>query len=67
MTSLGRAAMCAQKDKGTQTQAYENEATMNYSFLALNVGVIYPTCTLIWSILAYLPTILSLMDLLGIK
>ena len=30
------------------------------------VGVIYPTCTLIWSILSYLPTILSLIDLLGI-
>ena len=32
-----------------------------------DVGVIYPTYTLIWSILAYLPTILSLIDLIGIK
>ena len=31
------------------------------------VGVIYPTCTFVWSILAYLPTILSLIDLLGIR
>ena len=30
------------------------------------VEVIYPTYTLIWSILAYLPTILSLIDLIGI-
>ena len=32
-----------------------------------DVGVIYPRCTLICPILAYLPTILSLIDLLGIK
>ena len=31
------------------------------------VGVIYPTCKRIWSILAYLPTILILFDLLGIR
>ena len=35
MASLGRATMCAQKDKGMQTQACMNGATMNYSFLSL--------------------------------
>ena len=35
MEILGRAAMCAQKDKGTQTQACMNGETMNYSFLSL--------------------------------
>ena len=39
---------------------------LDYS-LRGGVGFIYPTCTLIWSILAYLPTILSLIDLLGIR
>ena len=35
MESLGGVVMCAQKDKGMQTQACMNEATMNYSLLAL--------------------------------
>ena len=35
MESLGRATMCAQKDKGMQTQACMNGATIHYSFLAL--------------------------------
>ena len=34
MASLGRATMRAQKEKGMQTQAYMNGATMSYSFLA---------------------------------
>ena len=42
-------------------------AFMIYEKICGYVAVTYPTCTLIWSILAYLPTILSLIDLLGIR
>ena len=35
MERFGRETMCAQNDKGMQTQAFMNEATMNYSFLTL--------------------------------
>ena len=37
MEILGRAAMCSQKEKGMQSQVCMNEATMNYSFLALKM------------------------------
>ena len=35
MESLGRAAMCAQKDKGMQTQECMNGETIYYSFFSL--------------------------------
>ena len=37
MSTFGREKMCAQKDKGMQTQVCMNEATMNYCFLALKM------------------------------